>query len=129
MIVGEAAFAGGVCNSSPDIWASDDFAKAELAPAPITSRLKSRRFMALPPWFDGLPIDFQRRAMRRAYVVVRRAAKSQVQFESLAAFFGIIMLIVEVVMSGLVCRSILKDAGRESRIVTGPSHLDCYADN
>jgi hypothetical protein len=33
MIVGAAVSAGGLCHSSGDIWASDDFAKAVLVPA------------------------------------------------------------------------------------------------
>src|SRR4029077_3523507 len=48
MMLGATAFEGVVCSSSPDICASDDFARTGLTPAPSTSRLKSRRFIALP---------------------------------------------------------------------------------
>ena len=75
-MLGATAFEGVACNSSPDICASDDFARMGLTPAPSTSRLKSRRFMTLPHSCAYLLMADSRQPTRPVYstCVVKRNA-------------------------------------------------------
>ena len=75
-MLGATAFEGVACNSSPDICASDDFARMGLTPAPSRSRLKSRRFMTLPHSCAYLLMADSRQPTRPVYstCVVKRKA-------------------------------------------------------
>ena len=91
MMLGATAFEGVVCNSSPDICASDDFARMGLTPAPSTSRLKSRRFMTLPHSCAYLLTADGRQPMRQIYsiyVVERNATYLQDHIYGMMLWYG-----------------------------------------